>query len=128
MNLVKELLEKVPLIEQKLNYCFLDKELLVLSFVHRSFFNEHRDLVRQHNERLEFLGDSVLGLIISDYLYAHLPHEPEGYLSHLRAHIVEAGSCAQLLGQLGISQHVLLGRGERMNDGRGRETIFGDLF
>ncbi len=128
MNPVEALLAKAPQIEEKLNYCFLDKQLLILSFVHRSFFNEHRDLVEQHNERLEFLGDSVLGLIISDYLYSHLPKESEGHLSHLRSHIVEAGSCALLLGKLEIAQHVLLGKGERMNDGRGRETILADLF
>lgn len=128
MNPVEELLAQIPLIEEKLNYIFRDKKLLMLAFVHRSFFNEHRDLVEQHNERLEFLGDSVLGLIISDYLYAHLPTEPEGYLSHLRSHIVEASSCAQLLNHLGIAQYVLLGKGERMNDGRGRETILADLF
>lgn len=128
MNPVEDLLAKAPAIEEKLKYSFVNKQLLVLSFVHRSFFNEHRDLAPQHNERLEFLGDSVLGLIISDYLYAHLPTESEGYLSHLRSHIVEAGSCAQLLGQLDIGQYVLLGKGERMNDGRGRETILADLF
>ncbi len=128
MNPVEELLLQAPLIEDKLKYAFNDRRLLMMSFVHRSFFNEHRDLVEQHNERLEFLGDSVLGLIISDYLYAHLPSEAEGYLSHLRSHIVEASTCAQMLGQLGISEYVLLGRGERMNDGRGRETILADLF
>lgn len=128
MNHIEDLLSKVPEIEQKLNYCFSNKHLLVLAFVHRSFFNEHRGLVEQNNERIEFLGDSVLGLIISDYLYAHLPNEPEGYLSHLRSHIVEAGSCAQFLSQLGIAEYVLLGKGERMNDGRGRETILADLF
>jgi ribonuclease-3 len=128
MNPVKDLLDRVPAIEEKLHYVFSDKKLLVLPFIHRSFFNEHRGLVEENNERLEFLGDSVLGLIISDYLYTHLPHEPEGRLSHLRAHIVEAGSCAQLLSRLDIAQYVLLGRGERMNDGRGRETILADLF
>lgn len=128
MNSVEELLAHVPLIEDKLHYTFRDKLLLMLSFVHRSFFNEHRDLVEQHNERLEFLGDSVLGLIISDYLYAHLPLETEGFLSHLRSHIVEASSCAQMLNHLSIAQYVLLGKGERMNDGRGRETILADLF
>jgi ribonuclease-3 len=128
MNPVDDLLAKVQMIEEKLNYSFHDKKLLMLAFVHRSFFNEHRDLVDQHNERLEFLGDSVLGLIISDYLYEHLPTEAEGHLSHLRSHIVEAGSCAQFLTHLGIGQFVLLGRGERMNDGRGRETILADLF
>lgn len=128
MKSIEDLLASIPVIEQKLNYVFSNKQLLVLPFVHRSFFNEQRGLVEQHNERLEFLGDSVLGLIISDYLYAHLPHEPEGQLSHLRSHIVEAGSCAQLLSRLDIARYVLLGRGERMNDGRGRETILADLF
>lgn len=128
LNAVEELIARIPLIEEKIKYVFVNKQLLVLSFVHRSFFNEHRDLVQHHNERLEFLGDSVLGLMISDYLYAELPQEPEGFLSHLRSHIVEASSCAQLLNQLGIAQYVLLGRGERMNDGRGRETILADLF
>ena len=128
MNPVEELINHIPAIEEKIKYTFKNKQLLVLSFVHRSFFNEHRDLVQQHNERLEFLGDSVLGLIISDYLYSQLPLESEGFLSHMRSHIVEAGSCAQLLAHLGIAQYVLLGRGERMNDGRGRETILADLF
>ena len=127
-NPVEELLSQIPQIEERIKYVFQDKQLLVLAFVHRSFFNEHRDLVQQHNERLEFLGDSVLGLMISDYLYVQLPLEPEGFLSQLRSHIVEASSCAQMLGQLGIAHHVLLGRGERMNDGRGRETILADLF
>jgi ribonuclease-3 len=128
MNPIQELLVQIPEIERKIKYTFKNKQLLVLAFVHRSFFNEHRDLVQQHNERLEFLGDSVLGLLISDYLYSQLPSEPEGYLSHLRSHIVEASSCAQLLGKLGIAHHVLLGKGERMNEGRGRETILADLF
>jgi ribonuclease-3 len=128
MNPIEELITRIPTIEEKIKYTFKNKQLLVLSFVHRSFFNEHRDLVQQHNERLEFLGDSVLGLMISAYLYAQLPMEPEGFLSHLRSHIVEASSCAELLNQLGIAHYVLLGRGERMNDGRGRETILADLF
>jgi len=128
MNSLEKLIADAPLIEEKLKYPFANRQLLFLLFVHRSFFNEHRDLVEQHNERLELLGDSVLGLIISDYLYAHLPLESEGHLSHLRSHIVEASSCAELLGQLGIAHYVLLGKGERMNDERGRETILADLF
>lgn len=128
MNAIEELLARSQEIEEKIGYAFIDKKLFLLAFVHRSFFNEHRDLVDQHNERLEFLGDSVLGLIISDYLYTHLPKEPEGQLSHLRSQIVEAGRCVQFVHQLGIAQYVLLGRGERMNDGRGRDTILADLF
>ncbi len=128
MNPIEELRAKLALIEEKLNYSFINKELLVLSFVHRSFFNENKNLTSQNNERLEFLGDSVLGLIVSDYLYAYLPQEAEGHLSHLRSHIVEAGSCSQLLAQLDVAQYILLGKGERMNDGRGRDTILADLF
>jgi ribonuclease III len=128
MNPIEALLEKVPEIEEQLKYSFQDKQLLVLPFVHRSFFNEHRDLTPQHNERLEFLGDSVLGLIISEYLYRNLPSEAEGVLSHIRSHIVESGNCAQMLSQLEIGKYMLLGKGERMNDGRGRETILADLF
>ncbi len=128
MNPIEELLARAFMIEEKLNYSFRNKRLLLLAFVHRSFFNEHRDWIEEHNERLEFLGDSVLGLIISKYLYLNLPLEPEGYLSHLRSHIVEAGSCAQLLSHLDIASYVLLGKGERMNGGRGRETILADLF
>ncbi len=128
MNPVEKLLSQAPLIEEKIGYSFFDRQLLVLAFVHRSFYNEHQDLVQEHNERLEFLGDSVLGLIISDYLYRQLPHEPEGHLSHLRSQIVEAGSCVQFLHKLDLAEYVLLGRGEKMNDGRGRETILADLF
>jgi ribonuclease-3 len=128
MHTIVSLLQQVPEIEEKLLYVFKDKRLLLLAFVHRSFFNEHRAVMDQHNERLEFLGDCILGLLVSDYLYRSLPESSEGDLSHLRAHIVEAHSCMQFAQQLGIAPFVLLGKGERMNDGRGRETILADLF
>jgi ribonuclease-3 len=128
MNLIEQLTSQVSLIEQKLRYAFLNPQLLALAFVHRSFFNENRQWVAESNERLEFLGDSVLGLIASDYLYAHLPQEAEGQLSHLRAQLVEAGHCAHLLLQLNVAQYLLLGKGERFNEGRGRDTILADLF
>jgi ribonuclease-3 len=115
-------------VEEKIDYSFKDKKLLMLAFIHRSFYNENRELVPGHNERLEFLGDSVLGLMVSDYLYRHLPSEAEGELSHLRAHLVEASACVRYLQKLGLESYVLLGRGEKMNAGRGRETILADLF
>ena len=128
MNPVEKLLAKTSFIEERIGYIFSDKNLLKLAFVHRSFFNEHRDIVDQHNERLEFLGDSVLGLIISNYLYTKLPTEAEGQLSHLRSQIVEARSCVHMLQKLDIAEFVLLGKGESMNDGQGRKTILADLF
>lgn len=115
-------------VEDRLGYTFKNKKLISQAFIHRSYYNEHRDQVEEHNERLEFLGDSILGLLISDYLYHHLPTQAEGELSRLRAHLVEASSCAKFLLKLGLAPFVLLGRGERMNEGRGRETILADLF
>lgn len=128
INPFEQLIEKISEIEKRLHYQFNNKKLLGLAFVHRSFFNEHRAVIEQHNERLEFLGDSVLELIISDYVYEHLPTEPEGHLSNLRSYIVEASNCAQLILKLNVAEFILLGKGERMNDGRGREKIIADLF
>ncbi len=128
MNQMEHLLQHISAIENKIGYTFQDRALLMLAFVHRSFVNENR-LVTQHNERLEFLGDSVLGMLISDYLYRNLPSStPEGELSYLRSRLVEASSCVSYVQSLNVTSYVLLGKGERMNDGRGRESILADLF
>lgn len=115
-------------IEAKLGYTFENKELLRLAFTHRSYFNEHREEVEGHNERLEFLGDSVLSLIVSGYLYSHLPSRSEGHLSHLRAHLVGAEMCIVYMRQLELEEELLLGKGEAANVGRGRDRILADLF
>lgn len=128
MHSIEKLLLQVPEIEERICYVFSNKQLLILACVHRSFYNEHRDTVPEHNERLEFLGDSVLGLIVSDYLYGKLPLEAEGRLSLLRSQIVESQSCVNFVRRLGLTSFVLLGRGEQMNDGRGRDKILADLF
>lgn len=127
MNTIDELIRQAPFIESKLGYCFQDRSYLGLAFVHRSFINENRDITL-HNERLEFLGDSVLGLLIAEYLYRFLPSNPEGDLSYLRSRLVEASSCVSFIQKLDVEKHILLGKGERMNDGRGRESILADLF
>ena len=121
------LIQNMAAIEAKLGYVFHDSSLLTLAFVHRSFINENRTIA-QHNERLEFLGDAILGMLISDYLYRSLPHHPEGELSYLRSRLVEASSCVNYVQSLDIASFILLGKGERMNDGRGRESILADLF
>lgn len=127
MNAIERLKAEFPEIEKKLGYRFKNPGYLALAFVHRSFINEHRD-VAEHNERLEFLGDSVLGLLIAEYLYINLPKTPEGDLSYLRSRLVEASSCVSYIQKLELEKHLLLGKGERMNDGRGRESILADLF
>jgi ribonuclease-3 len=128
MNPLQELIDNASHIEEKLGYTFKDKKLLALAFVHRSFVNEHKDITKEHNERLEFLGDSVLGLIVADYLYSRLPSTNEGDLSHMRSHLVEGSSCVVYIHKLKIESYLLLGKGEKMNDGRGRGSILADLF
>jgi len=127
MNDIERLIQNAQEIEVKLGYHFKDRRLLALAFIHRSYVNENRG-VQEHNERLEFLGDSVLGLLIAEYLYKHLPTTPEGELSYLRSRLVEGSSCMRYVQKLDVEQHVLLGKGERMNDGRGRDSILADLF
>ncbi|HRD55546.1 MAG TPA: ribonuclease III, partial [Parachlamydiaceae bacterium] len=114
-------------IESKINYTFKDRKLLLLAFIHRSFANENRD-VKEHNERLEFLGDSVLGLIASEYLYENLPDHPEGELSYLKSRLVEAASCVSYVQKLDVESYLALGKGEKFNAGRGRDSILADLF
>lgn len=127
MNAFEKIIHNAAAIESKLGYPFNDRSLLALAFVHRSFVNENREIT-QHNERLEFLGDSVLGLLMADYLYQELPTTPEGDLSYLRSRLVEAISCVMYIQKLNVEQYLLLGKGEKMNDGRGRESILADLF
>jgi ribonuclease-3 len=127
MNTIENLLREISAIEAKLHYTFKDHSLLTLAFIHRSYINEHRDIL-QHNERLEFLGDSILGLLTAEHLYKNFPTYPEGDLSYLRSRLVEASSCVAYVQKMDIGKHLLLGKGERMNGGRGRESILADLF
>lgn len=127
MNAPDLLRQNISKIEEKIGYVFRDPSLLLLAFVHRSYINENRSIT-EHNERLEFLGDSVLGLLVSEYLYRILPQTPEGGLSYLRSRLVDASSCVNYVHILGVAPFILLGKGERLNDGKGRETILSDLF
>lgn len=115
-------------IENLLHYFFKDSDLLRLAFTHPSYYNEHRKDGIGHNERLEFLGDSVLSLLVSRYLYSHLPMKSEGCLSHLRSQIVGADACVVYTKMLKVEPFLLLGKGESENIGRGRERILADLF
>lgn len=127
MNSRHKLISDPSEIEAKIQYTFKNRNLLFLAFIHRSYINENRD-VFEHNERLEFLGDSVLGLIISEYLYLNLPSNPEGDLSYLRSRLVEASSCVAYVQKLDIEKYISLGKGEKINSGRGRDSILADLF
>jgi ribonuclease-3 len=128
MNPLEQFLVHIPEIETLLSYSFREKALLILAFTHRSFINEYRELAQEHNERLEFLGDSLLGFLIANYLY-HKKHDlPEGELSHLRSRLVQASACYKYVETLGVAKYVLLGKGERLGDQRGRDSIQANLF
>ncbi|SCA59069.1 Ribonuclease 3 [Chlamydiales bacterium SCGC AB-751-O23] len=128
MKKLQELEDSTSKIEEILGYSFKDKSLLHLAFIHRSYINENKKTVQEHNERLEFLGDSVLNLIIAEHLYLIHPKDPEGELSSLRASLVEASSCEVFVNRLNLEPFLLLGKGEETNLGKARSSILADLF
>lgn len=128
MHTLDTLKKNIPTIEEKIGYVFDNKELLILAFVHRSYVNENKKEIMHHNERLEFLGDSSLGLIMSDFLYHRLPDCSEGVLSQFRSQLVEASACARYLQKLEIQEYILLGRGEARSEGNTKVSILADAF
>ncbi|MBF0699006.1 ribonuclease III [Streptococcus danieliae] len=116
------------MLTQEFGIVFGNTTLLETAFTHTSYANEHRLLNISHNERLEFLGDAVLQLLISEYLYGHFPEKPEGELSKLRSMMVREESLAGFSRDCKFDQYIRLGKGEEKNGGRNRETILGDLF
>lgn len=98
-------------LEKQLGYTFKDKTLLTQALTHRSYLNEHSDFPYPHNERLEFLGDAVLELIVTEHLYTHYGN-PEGELTNWRAALVNAKTLAGIANQLHFEQYLLMSRGE----------------
>ena len=115
-------------LETNLGYEFKNKELLSLAMSHSSFINEHRRGQCESNERLEFLGDSVLSVIISEYLYKNFPDLPEGKLTKIRAAVVCEKTLAILARRLEIGEVISVGKGEKMHGGNDRDSILADAF
>lgn len=105
-----------------------DFDLLGQALVHSSYLHEHRDAVRGHNERLEFLGDAVVNLAVSEALYARHPDDDEGMLSARRAAIVSTTGLARLAGRIGLGEWLLLGEGEAQRGGRVRPSLLASSF
>jgi ribonuclease-3 len=114
--------------EKKINTNFHDKNLLKQAFVHRSYLNENKDFPIGHNERLEFLGDAVLELSITDYLYKKFPEKTEGDLTSLRSALVNANTLHLVGVDLGINDYLLLSRGESKDTGRARQYILANTM
>lgn len=115
-------------IETKLNYVFKDKNYLIRALTHSSYANENKKDRMKNNERLEFLGDSVLGLVISEYLYNNHINLEEGQLTKIRAKIVCESSLGEASRALSIGEYMYFGRGEELTGGRERTSILSDAF
>ena len=114
--------------ESKIGYAFEDKGLIEQAFTHRSYLNENRAAGREHNERLEFLGDAVLELVVTEFLFAKYPAHAEGDLTAYRAALVNTVSISDAATKLGMNEYLLLSRGESKDTGRARQIILANAF
>ena len=116
------------LLEKKLEVKFKNKDLLTQAFVHRSYLNENPELGLEQNERLEFLGDAVLELVVTEYLYKEFPDKAEGELTNWRAALVNAKMLSALAEELGFNSFLLLSRGEAKELGKARQYILANTY
>jgi ribonuclease-3 len=114
--------------EKKIKIVFKDKNLLKQSFTHRSYINENGATTLSHNERLEFLGDAVLELIVTDFLFKKYPHYPEGKLTALRSALVNAVIISEIASKLGMNDYLLLSKGEAKDFGKARQYILANTY
>jgi ribonuclease III len=114
-------------LEGRIGVVFKNKDLLQQALVHRSYLNEHSDFHLNHNERLEFLGDAVLELVVTEFLYNNYPTKPEGELTNWRASLVNAKMLAVIAGEVGIEESLLLSKGEAKDkNSKARQFILAD--
>lgn len=112
---------------KKLGIKFNNPDLLQQALTHRSYLNEHRDYKLDHNERLEFLGDAVLELVVTEYLYENYPN-PEGELTNWRAALVNGEMLSKISRKLGVEEHLLMSRGEAKDTGKARQYLLANAF
>ena len=113
-------------LENAIGYRFHNISLLQNALAHSSYANERWHNSLMSNERLEFLGDSILGMVVADHLYRNFPDRPEGELTRMRADMVCEKALARVANQIGLGEHLLLGKGEEQGGGRGRDSILAD--
>lgn len=115
-------------LEKELGFHFENKALLKQAFCHRSYLNEHPEFERGHNERLEFLGDAVLELVVTEHLFHTYPEKPEGELTSWRAALVNSKMLSEVARSLDFNDFLLLSKGEKKEKGKARNFILGDTF
>jgi ribonuclease-3 len=114
--------------ETRIGFTFRDKRRIETAFTHRSYLNENRAPGREHNERLEFLGDAVLELAVTEFLFSKYPEKAEGELTAYRAALVNTVSISDAASKLGMNDFLLLSRGEAKDTGRARQIILANAF
>lgn len=114
--------------QERIGVFFTNKHLLNMALTHPTYVFEHRKIQHHHNQRLEFLGDAVLGMIVAEQLYKTYPNQPEGYLTKLRASLVCETALANYARKHKIGSALLLGRGEAISGGRQRPSILADAY
>jgi ribonuclease III len=124
---INKMIDFSPL-EKKLDLKFKNKDLLIQALTHRSYLNENPNFYLAHNERMEFLGDAVLELAVTEYLYKEFPKESEGELTTWRAALVNADSLSQIAKELDFNGYLLLSRGEAKDTGKARDYILANCL
>lgn len=119
---------KLKFIEDAIGYCYRDRSFLTLAITHSSFANEIKSNKLNSNERIEFLGDAVLNIAISEYIYTKYSHLSEGEMTKARASIVCEGSLVNSANAINLKEYLLLGKGEEVSGGRNRASILSDAF
>jgi len=114
-------------LEEKINIQFPDHDTLRGAFIHRSYLNEHKGSKFESNERLEFLGDAVLELVVTEYLYLHYPN-PEGELTNWRSALVKGEMLAKVARELGLGEYLFLSHGEEKSGGREKDYLLANTF
>lgn len=115
-------------LQELLGVTFNNPTTLLTAITHRSYLNEHREATQEHNERVEFLGDAVLELVVTDYLFRKYPEKPEGELTAIRAALVNTVSLSEAADTLGVNRFLLLSKGEAKDTGRARQYILANAF
>ncbi len=120
--------ESLERLEKLIGVSFHETDHLLTAITHRSYLNEHREAKQNHNERYEFLGDAVLELVVTDFLFNKYPEKPEGELTAIRAALVNTVSLSEVATNMNINEFLLLSKGEERDTGRARQYILANTF
>jgi ribonuclease-3 len=121
-------LEKIAEFEKRLGYQFKNKKLLIEALTHRSFFHEHPEKAATHNERLEFLGDSVLGFVIVEFLFSSHLHFTESVMAKIKSYLVRESVLSEIAGSLSLGKYLRIGKGEEATGGRAKKSLLADAL